>query len=96
MSYSSIAQAAVSSSLRVRIAACVAQEGHAGLTLQTGALMQADSIQWQCCAEPGWDHAWESALAGNVLDPGADPAVITDAMILSAVQKHLTTHLQAD
>lgn len=89
MSYSSIAAAAQDAQLRLRIAACVAQEGHAGQTLQTGALMRADSLQWQCCAEPGWGPAWESAQITGNPSPGTDPGVITDAMILSAVQKHL-------
>lgn len=45
---------------------------------------------------PGWSEAWESALASHQpeqpitdpepYDPGADPAVITDGMILSQVQ----------
>lgn len=39
---------------------------------------------------PGWDAAWESALAGHTddpdYDPGTDEAVITDQMILSQVQ----------
>lgn len=41
-------------------------------------------------ASPGWDAAWESALASHPddpdYDPGTDEAVITDAMILSEVQ----------
>jgi hypothetical protein len=88
MSYTSIAQAAQSQELRARVAACVAQEAGEGLPYQT-----VDLIQWKCAAEPGWGEAWESALAArDITDPtpvGNDPAVITDAMILSAVQKHL-------
>lgn len=89
MSYATIAQAARDTSLRLRIAACIAQEGKAGDTLQTGAMARADAIQWQCCAEPGWGEAWESALANAIPDPGNNPGVITDQMILGAVQKHL-------
>jgi hypothetical protein len=89
MSYQSIARAASDAALRQRIAACVAEQGHAGDTLQTGALATADAIQWQVCAEPGWGDAWDSALASGNLAPGSDPAVISDEMILSAVQKHL-------
>lgn len=41
-------------------------------------------------AAPGWDAAWESALAGHPddpsYDPGQDEAVITDDQILSQVQ----------
>jgi hypothetical protein len=38
------------------------------------------------CASPGWDEAWSSALASGGDNPGRDPAVITDGMILSEVQ----------
>jgi hypothetical protein len=43
-------------------------------------------------ASPGWGGAWESALAAHPPDaepdyePGKDPAVITDGMILATVQ----------
>lgn len=46
-------------------------------------------------AAPGWDAAWESYEASHpddgdpetpAPDPGADPGVITDGMILSQVQ----------
>lgn len=85
MSYESIAQAAVSVSLRSRIAGCVAQEDSSG----AHPLIVTDQIQWRCCAEPGWGEAWESALAADNDDPGSDPGVIPDAWILTAVQKHL-------
>ena len=89
MSYWLIAQAARDTSLRLRIAACIAQEGGAGDTLQTGAMARADAIQWQCCGEPGWGEAWASASQSARPDPGSDESVITDHMILAAVQKHL-------
>jgi hypothetical protein len=42
-------------------------------------------------SSPGWGAAWDSALAGHPDDPdyepGKDPAVITDGMILSTVQQ---------
>jgi hypothetical protein len=41
-------------------------------------------------SSPGWGAAWDSALAGHPdepdYEPGKDPAVITDGMILSTVQ----------
>jgi hypothetical protein len=37
-------------------------------------------------AQPGWSQAWESAVAAGNPAPGGDAAVITDGMILSAVQ----------
>ena len=89
MSYETVAQCATDPQMRLRIAAAIAQEDAVGTTAQTGALYQADKIQWQCASEPGWGEAWESAIAGGTTDIGNDPAVISDAMILSAVQKHL-------
>lgn len=89
MSYASIANAATNSALRVRIAACIAQEGGAGVTLESGALMRADQVQWQCASEPGWGEAWESAQVAANPDPGNDPLVIPDSWILAACQKHL-------
>ena len=87
MSYNSIALAAQDQDLRVRIAACVAQEYPGNPAHPT---VYADQIQWLCCGEPGWGDAYESALAADPPNPapGADPAVITDLMILGAVQKY--------
>jgi hypothetical protein len=46
------------------------------------------TTQWRrvWAAAPGWSEAWESALAAGNETPGQDPAVITDAQILSQVQ----------
>jgi hypothetical protein len=42
-------------------------------------------------SSPGWAEAWDYAVASHPdepdYEPGKDPAVITDGMILSAVQK---------
>lgn len=87
MSYWSISQMHGSPTLRQRITACCAQEGAADPE-QT-----ANDIMWTVCASPGWGEAWDYAVAQaiqagpqNATDPGMDPAVITDAQILSAVQ----------
>lgn len=45
---------------------------------------------WQLAASPGFDEAYASALAGGIGRPGWQDNVITDAMILSAVQALLT------
>lgn len=82
MTYSAIAKAARDQHLRSRIAACLAQEGG----LDEHPIPAADAIIWACCAQPGWGEAWAYALATEVADPGDDPAVISDGMILSAVQ----------
>jgi hypothetical protein len=42
--------------------------------------------RYQLAAAPGWGDAWASAIASDNPDPGADPGVITDGMILSQVQ----------
>lgn len=87
-SYLSIANAADSYAMQRRVAACAAQQAAPG-----------DPYQWtvehkyQWAAAPGWGAAWDSALAAHpgdpAYDPGADPAVITDAMILAQIQAML-------
>lgn len=70
-------------SMQDRVAQCAASEGIADPDLW----MMNHARQW--AASPGWDAAWESAIASHPepeYDPGADAAVITDPMILSEVQ----------
>ena len=81
-----VAKAAADPDLRQRIAACIAGQTDTGLGQP---LALADQHMWRICAEPGWGDAYASALAANVERPGLDGAVISDAMILAAVQKHL-------
>lgn len=42
--------------------------------------------QWAVAASPGFADAYASAVASGVERPGQDPAVISDAQILAAVQ----------
>ena len=49
-------------------------------------LAWTDANRYVWAASPGWGAAWDSALAGGDENPGRDPAVISDAMILSTVQ----------
>lgn len=42
--------------------------------------------RWLLVARTDWADAWNSAAAGGVPDPGASDSVVTDQMILSAVQ----------
>ena len=78
--YWDIALMAADSDLTARVQACASQE------------ITGDPYTWtaehilQLAASPGWDAAWSSALAAGNPAPGRDPAVITDGMILSAVQ----------
>lgn len=80
MSYWDISEMSRSTSLINREQAAAAQE------------LPGDPYEWvqdnalRLAAEPGWADAWASALAAGNPDPGKDPAVITDGMILSAVQ----------
>lgn len=84
MSYLTQSVIASNANMNNRVAQCAATEG----VPDPGAWAAVNARQW--AASPGWDAAWESALAGHPddpeYDPGADEAVITDAMILSQVQ----------
>lgn len=78
--YFGVWQAAESDSLRCRVAACASKEQ----------IPEPDAWafahRWQYAAAPGWGAAFESALAADNPDPGADPAVVTDGQILAQVQ----------
>jgi hypothetical protein len=80
MTYWDISTMARSTDLTAREQAAAAQE------------LAGDPYQWvqdnalRLAAQPGWAEAWASALAAENPNPGRDPAVITDGMILSAVQ----------
>lgn len=87
MTYLDIANMTDSGSLIRRLSAAAAEQKEAGATLDPPDPMTwAGTFRWELCAAPGWADAWASAEAGGNLDPGADPAVITDAQILSQVQ----------
>ena len=84
MSYLSIATIRQDSWLQARAAACAAVEG------EPSPDQWVFTHSWQLAAQPGWGAAWDSALVSHPEDdyqPGRDEAVITDYMILSAVQK---------
>ncbi len=83
MTYLSIADMHDSATLRRRLTACAAQEGKGGLV---GPEKWLDAHAWALAAQPGWADAWAYAVASNNPDPGADAGVITDGMILAAVQ----------
>lgn len=82
MTYTTIAQIAVDPDLWPRVIACAA-------TQPFGAYNPASWVtqrQWQLSASPGWADAYAAAVSSNTPNPGASPTVITDAMILTAVQ----------
>lgn len=80
MSYSTINQCAHDEALRGRVYAAAAAEGALNPE-STGA-----RLVWPVAAAADVEAAYASALAADNPDPGDDPAVITDQMILSAVQ----------
>lgn len=82
MSYWDIAEMAGDNDLTQREAACAAQEHPTAGDPTAWALAHGMLL----AASPGWAEAWASAVAAGVPRPGKDPAVLTDGMILSAVQ----------
>lgn len=84
MSYLAVAAMVKSISLAEREFAAISKEG-----IDPPEGWQFDH-RWKLASQPGWDAAWDSALAAHPddpdYDPGADEGVITDGMILSAVQ----------
>lgn len=82
--YTDIADVSDSPTLQRRVAACAAQQQAPG---DPWAWQYENRYQW--AAAPGWGAAWASALASGNPDPGKDPAVITDGMILTQVQAML-------
>src|SRR4051812_29260806 len=92
-SYLAISEIATDQWMRERMMAAGTQQSYLG----SAPLIQPTVIQWVdinryvWASSPGWGAAWDSALAGHSDDPdyepGKDPAVITDGMILSTVQQ---------
>lgn len=93
MAYSTISIIAQDPDIAARVRGAIAQEvvasGYNSISTLR-AKLDISTVLWLIAAQPGWTAAWESALAATRPDGspaiGADPAVITDAMILSAVQ----------
>ncbi len=80
MSYATHAAIVQSGSLRQRLTACAAQEG------VTDPPRWVNTVAWTLWGND-WIAAWDSAEAADPGgDHGADPAVVTDQMILSVIQ----------
>lgn|SRR5262245_14923581 len=91
MSYLTQSDIAVNYSMRQRVAQCAAGEANwIATAAQADQWTAENSREW--AASPGWADAWEYALATHSnnpdagYDPGSDEGVITDGMILSAIQ----------
>ena len=80
MAYSDISLLAADQDFANRTAACAATE-HVADPWQW-----VNYHRWAMAATPGFGDQYASALAAEVERPGWDPAVISDAEILSAVQ----------
>jgi hypothetical protein len=78
MSYSTIARCANDPAFADRVRAASAQEG-------TGSAVPAEYL-WDISAKSDIEAAYASAVAAGNDNPGGDESVITDGMILSAVQ----------
>lgn len=78
--YLTISTISADQSMRSRVAACAATEG------ETAPENWAYTNAYRWASAPGWDLKWESAVAANNPNPGADPTVITDGDILAVVQ----------
>lgn len=79
------------SDLVARITACAAtQELPPGpLFTRGGPREWAARNAIRVTGQPGWPEAWASAVAASIVSPGLDQGVISDGMILSAVQSVL-------
>ena len=87
MAYSDIAALQSDFDFALRTQACYATETLADAAADQPPTWQAEH-SWDMAAQPGFGDAYASALAADppVQRPGLDPAVISDAQILGAVQ----------
>jgi hypothetical protein len=92
-SYLAISEIASDKNMHERMMAAATQQSYLGSAplIQPGVFQWVDNNRYVWASSPGWGAAWDSALAGHpddpAYEPGADPAVITDGMILSTVQE---------
>jgi hypothetical protein len=91
-SYLSIADIATDANMVERLRAAATQQAYLDAVKITDPLTWVDLNRYVWAASPGWGAAWDSALAAHPpatepdYEPGRDPGVITDGMILSTVQ----------
>jgi hypothetical protein len=89
VSYQTITLMAASQSLQSRMVACAAREN------VEQPLPWVQQNLWALIAAPGWDTVWDAAVDQSSKtkwnpDIGARDDIITDAMILAAVQERRT------
>jgi hypothetical protein len=85
MAYYDVSQLAVDPDFSLRVAACYSTETAGTADAEYPTTWAADHL-WTIAGAPGFGDAYASAVAGGVPNPGRDPAVISDAQILAAVQ----------
>jgi|SRR3982751_6638879 hypothetical protein len=97
-SYWTISEVANDNFMTERMNAAVAQQRHIG-AIDLGSFNSSPynltawvhDNRYVWASSPGWGAAWDFALAGHPgepdYEPGKDPAVITDGMILATVQE---------
>lgn len=94
MSYQSVFRSSVDSGLRSRIIACTVQEAWNNVTAsetEYGKSVQlvpenAARMVWPVCIASDVEAAYAYALQTENPDPGGDPTVVTDGMIVANVQ----------
>jgi hypothetical protein len=86
MSYSAQALLSADGDFLNRVMACAAVE----VPMTHSPTVWATDHIWRVSAAPGFADAYEYAINTDVERPGNDPAVITDAQILGAVQYQLS------
>jgi hypothetical protein len=91
--YLSISAIANDDYMRERMFAAAVQQEHLGsVRLAPDPLAWVANERYLWASSPGWGAAWDSALATHPpetepdYEPGKDPGVITDGMILATVQ----------
>lgn len=83
MSFNTINICANDPAFQGRLMACIAGEGEPNPSSVLGVVV------WPVSASADIEAAYASALAADNPNPGGDESVITDQMILSAVQANL-------
>ena len=86
MAYVDIAALAADYWFLQRLAAAGQTEGRVVTTEPNSAISWASTHVWQVAAAPGFGDAYATGVLNGIAEPGRNPEVISDAMILSAVQ----------
>lgn len=88
--YLAISEIANDQWMNERMIAATTQQSYMHTVAINDPLNWTNLNRYVWAASPGWGAAWDSALAAHpddsAYEPGRDPAVITDGMILSTVQ----------